>query len=194
MKSFIEYLISNNLPSLIVSVLAFIVSITGTLIIPWRKDKKEKKQLQHELDNFKNMLVEEYLKEFTELVDKVRDTKSYLLSDAATQLEIISGKKTVRLKYMLENELIYLSSENQFKLIRMTQFTMAYFANTQKILNVYSFNSNENKGEELKVEELNKLTDAYLLKIEKYANLETDYLVSEKEMKKIEDKIRLEIE
>lgn len=190
LKSFIEYLINNNLPSLIVSILAFAVSIIGTLIIPLCKSRKEKKQLQQELVNFKKMLVKEYLKEFTDLVDIIRETKSYLLSDVALQLEGISGKKTVRLKYMLENELIYISSQNQFKLIRMAEFTMAYFTTTQKILDTHSFNLDKSKSEALKAEELKRLTDTYLLKIEKYANLETDYLVSEKEMEEIEDKIR----
>lgn len=60
MRIFFEYLINNNLPSLIVSILAFIVSITGTLVIPWCKDEKEKEQLQQELDKLKKMLVEEY--------------------------------------------------------------------------------------------------------------------------------------
>lgn len=190
MKFFFEYLINNNLPSLIVSVLAFIVSITGTLIIPWCKDEKEKEQLQQELDNFKKMLVEEYLEEFTELIDEIFETKSYLLSDVASQLEEISGKKTKRLKYMLENELIYLSSKNQFKLIRMAEFTMAYFTNTQKILEVYSPNLDRSKSEELKIKELKRLADNYLSKVEEYANLETDYLVSEDKMERIKKKIR----
>lgn len=190
MRIFFEYLINNNLPSLIVSILAFIVSITGTLVIPWCKDEKEKEQLQQELDKFKKMLVEEYLEEFTELIDEIFETKSYLLSDVASQLEEISGKKTKRLKYMLENELIYLSSKNQFKLMRMTEFTMAYFTNTQKILEVYSPNLDRSKSEEIKIKELKKLTDNYHLKIEEYANLETDYLVSEDKMERIKKKIR----
>jgi len=189
-RIFFEYLINNNLPSLIVSILAFIVSITGTLVIPWCKDEKEKEQLQQELDKFKKMLVEEYLEEFTELIDEIFETKSYLLSDVASQLEEISGKKTKRLKYMLENELIYLSSKNQFKLMRMTEFTMAYFTNTQKILEVYSPNLDRSKSEEIKIKELKKLTDNYHLKIEEYANLETDYLVSEDKMERIKKKIR----
>lgn len=190
MRIFFEYLINNNLPSLIVSILAFIVSITGTLVIPWCKDEKEKEQLQQELDKLKKMLVEEYLEEFTELIDEIFETKSYLLSDVASQLEEISGKKTKRLKYMLENELIYLSSKNQFKLMRMTEFTMAYFTNTQKILEVYSPNLDRSKSEEIKIKELKKLTDNYHLKIEEYANLETDYLVSEDKMERIKKKIR----
>ena len=72
----------------------------------------------------------------------------------------------------------------------MAEFTMAYFTNTQKILEVYSPNIDRSKSEELKIKELKRLTGNYLSKIEEYANLEIDYLVSEDKMERIKKKIK----
>lgn len=130
----------------IVSIFALLISIAGTILIPWQKNKRKQKRLERELDNYKDMLEREYIKEFNDTIDYHHTRKSYeLYAKDTTSDEYYEtirdfkdkcNDKAVRLEYKLEEELTHLSSENQFKMVRMTQFTLMYFSTCLIILDV----------------------------------------------------------
>lgn len=178
LKSFIEYLINNNLPSLIVSILAFAVSIIGTLIIPWCKERRNNKKLKNELDNFRGMLENEYTNELNKEIDKSSQDSSTFNE---VKIKYILAKSD-KLRYMKENELIYVTSENQIKLIRLVEFTLTYYQDISSILSIYPTPSaneeNLKEIDKLKINALVSLKKLYLKNIKKYVNFEIDFITS----------------
>lgn len=120
------------------------------------------------------MLFEEYVNPLVKLTDKLDSKRKENYKKEV--LRIIK-----RLNYVLENEIAYLNSENQFKIIRMIEYTKSYLANIHKILTDYTYQSMQAvANEEDMIQDRTKikeLTKHYKDTIDKYSSLEIDQLV-----------------
>lgn len=174
--------------SAVVSLIALVVSITGTLIIPLWNQRKKDKQLKNEIKKFQQMIETEYVSDLNQEIDNLIQGSSNFSQQKFNSKFIDNNLK--RLQYMLVNELIFVTSENQFKLIRMVEFTKMYYKNVDNIVKLYGIPEESNKADTLKIKALVKIKILYKDKLEKYANLETDVLISNNELVEIQNEIR----
>jgi hypothetical protein len=149
-------------------------TITGaiiTLIIPAINKVYHHCKNKHQFDDFKNMIDKEYIKPIEDLVGNY---KSYEMNTEKSKIQ----DKLKKLDYLLENEIVYLNTDNKFKIIRLIEYTKFCFKKLIEVSDEYgyspltaSYNSDKDKE---KVKKLNKVVQEYKNTREKYINLEID--------------------
>lgn len=178
----------------ILSFIALIVSIGGSFYIPWKTKHNKNKRLEEELNNFKNILKNDYVGHLFIEIDKVVNGRT---DRTRAQVQEMVRQDSYRLGKLKENELIYVTSDNQFKLIRMAEFAKTYLDKSQEVMKFTpaSYISNEENTDMVKVREMRlngllKLRQLYESKLEKYANLEVDSLIDREEYEKMRNQIK----
>lgn len=157
-----------------VETLNFMLGAIVALIFPLINLSFKSFKKWNELRKIKKMLFEEYVNPLEKCTEKLdfKGKENY-------QKEVFRIIK--RLNYVLENEIAYLNSENQFKIIRMIEYTKSYLANIHKILMGYTYQSiHAAANEEDMIQDRTKikeLTKHYKDTIDKYSSLEIDQLV-----------------
>ena len=149
-------------------------TITGaiiTLIIPATNKFYHHCKNKHQFNDFKKMIDKEYIKPIEDIVENY---KSYDMNPEKSKIQ----DKVKKLDYLLKNEIVYLNTDNKFKIIRLIEYTKICFIKLIKISEEYgyspltaSYNSDEDKE---KVKKLNKVVQEYKNTREKYINLEID--------------------
>lgn len=132
----------------------------------------------NELRKIKEMLFKEYINPLDELTNELNRTTE---SEYRTELRLIHK----RMDYLLENEIKYMSSDNQFEIIRMIEYTKMYLFQLNEILKEYTFHDTTPViTDEIqdKQPEMKELTTKYKNTINAYKDLKRDYLVKEKDL------------
>lgn len=114
------------------TVVGFILGVVGTQIssfIKWSKSKKEFKL-------FNEMIQKEYVAPIRSALEKFyNDSDMYLTNEIENAL----GDNVKRLNYLKNEEINYLNSSNQFKMIRLIEFTSSYFCQIKGALQLIGF-------------------------------------------------------
>ena len=154
-------------------VLGFLLGILGQFALSQIKESKDKKEFK----KFEEMIKKEYINPYHEL------SESYfggVNSISNNDLRTLILTLTKRINHLKEEEIRFLKNDNQFKMIRLIEFTKGYFQKSIEILNTYSFKypnatredyDNEKETHRKKIE---KLRTKYTNEKEKYLNLEVD--------------------
>lgn len=112
--------------------ISLIVSIVGTIIIPLIYSLIKLYLLKRELKSFERLVQEDYIKEVDDLIEKYGYDSDPILND-----EINS--KLLRISFLKNEELIYLNTTNQFKMIRLIELVRSYLKNIKDITEIYFF-------------------------------------------------------
>lgn len=153
--------------------LGFILGILGQVALSKIKESKDKKEFK----KFEEMITKEYINPYHELSE---DYFGEVNSVSNSDLRALMVTLTKRINHLKEEEIHFLKIDNQFKMIRLIEFTKGYFQQSVEILNTYSFQypnatqedyANEKETHRKKIE---KLRTKYTNKKEKYLNLEVD--------------------
>ena len=120
---------------------------------------------------FKKMIDEEYIKPIENII---KDYHSYGKNPPSKEI----AEKTKKLDYLLKNEINYLNSSNQFKIIRLIEYTKFCFSKLIKVSNSYGFKSmapsSDLKEDKEKSEKLKNIVQKYKDTRERYIKLEID--------------------
>lgn len=149
-------------------------TITGaitTLIIPACIKFYQVRRDKHQFDKFKEMIDEEYIKP---IENTIKDYHSYIENPPREEIE----NKIKKLDYLLKNEINYLNSNNQFKIIRLIEYTKSCFSKLNKASIDYGFRAPDDscdfKEDKEKSIELKNIVQKYKDTREKYIKLEID--------------------
>jgi len=155
-----------------VDIINILIGAGVAVIIPivtffYRSYKKWK-----DLKKVKKMILSEYIDPIDELTDTL-SAETYDSYSARTKYTI------QRLEYLLNKEVKYMNSENQFAIIRLIEYTKMYLTGVIDTLNTYTFVSpepNVYRSEEIerKVPEIKNMTQKYKQTINDYINLKID--------------------
>ena len=113
----------------------------------------------------------EYIKPIENII---KDYHSYGKNPPSKEI----AEKTKKLDYLLKNEINYLNSSNQFKIIRLIEYTKFCFSKLIKVSNSYGFKSmapsSDLKEDKEKSEKLKNIVQKYKDTRERYIKLEID--------------------
>lgn len=177
--------------------ISLIVSIVGTILIPLIYTLIKIYLLKRELKSFEKLVEEDYIKKIDQLVEEYGYDSDRILND-----EI--NNKLQRIGLLKTEELIYLNSTNQFKMIRSVELVKSYLKNIKDITEIYFFRqpfpSPDVEAEEalkyektikIKKEALVTLKSAYHNNKRDYIRLKRDYILTD--TKKYIDTVRYKI-
>lgn len=120
---------------------------------------------------FKKMIDKEYIKPIENIIENYHFYSKNPPSEEIT-------KKCEKLNYLLSNEINYLNSNNQFKIIRLIEYTKICFSKLNGISKSYDFKpmtaSSDFKEDKEKSEKLKNIVQKYKNTREKYIRLEID--------------------
>jgi len=164
--------------SLTISGLSLIISIIGTIVIPYRQNKGKQKFLKNEMENFKRLMNHDYIIPLDELIES---------ADSETINKFVKNKIT-KLNYLKTSEINYLTSENQFNIIRLIELVKSYYKLTSEITKMHTFmpssnaenekhNKIANRVSNIQKSELKILKEKFHENKEKYISLQRDSLV-----------------
>jgi len=155
-------------------------TITGaitTLIIPGCIKIYQVCRDKNQFDKFKKMIDEEYIKP---IENTIKDYHSYIENPPREEIE----NKSKKLDYLLKNEINYLNSNNQFKIIRLIEYTKCCFRELNNVSIYYGFKAPDDsydfKEDKEKSIELKNIVQKYKDTREKYIKLEIDNFPLEK--------------
>lgn len=176
--------------SFFTTLLGFILGLMSQLILSKIKESKKNKKDNEEFRVFKEMISTVYIKPFHEELEKYS-----LESNRTTYSELIpyttSAEK--RLIFLKEEEISFLKSDNQFKMVRLIEFTKTYFKEARRVLNFYTFkpldanNEDYDKDKDIQLENIRILKLSYEKNKNDYMNLKTDLLLLEDELIKTQN-------
>lgn len=149
-------------------------TITGaitTLIIPACIKIYQVCRDKYQFCKFKKMIDKEYIKP---IENTIKDYHSYIENPPRKEIE----NKSKKLDYLLKNEINYLKSNNQFKIIRLIEYTKSCFCALNNVSNDYGFKAPNDpydfkKDKETSIE-LKNIVQKYKDTREKYIKLEID--------------------
>jgi len=151
----------------------FLLGILGQFASAKIKERKDRK----EFEGFNEMITTEYVEPYRKL------SEGYFNEDASVsngEVTAYLSKSITSLTYLKTEEISFLKTDNQFKMIRLIEFTKSYFRESQRILNEYSFQSPlpgpKDSDKEMHREKIDKLEEEYKNKKEKYLNLKAEKL------------------
>ena len=153
--------------------LGFFLGVLGQVALSKIKESKDKKEFK----KFEEMITKEYVNPYHELSE---DYFGGVNSVSNTDLTGFLVTLTKRINYLKEEEIHFLKSDNQFKMIRLVEFTKVYFHQSLETLNTYSFQppnatqEDRDKDRETHRDKIEELGIKYASKKEKYLNLEID--------------------
>lgn len=149
-------------------------TITGaitTLIIPACIKIYQVCRDKYQFYKFKKMIDEEYIKPTENII---KNYHSYSKNPPSKEIT----EKCEKLDYLLKNEINYLNSNNQFKIIRLIEYTKFCFSKLIKVSNSYGFKpmtaSSDFKEDKEKSIKLKNIVQKYKDTREKYIKLEID--------------------
>lgn len=161
-----------------VDIINVLIGAISALLIPtvtffYRSHKK-----RSDFKKVKKMIFSEYISPIEELTDTLT-AKTYAIYSATIMYT------SQRLDYLLNDEVKYMNSENQFAIIRLIEYTKIYLKAVSDILNAYTFvgpepsashsEEVEKKGPKIKI-----ITQKYKQTIDDYINLKIDRFPKDK--------------
>lgn len=157
-----------------IAIISVVVAIVGTLIMPYVVYKFKIYKLNEEMKDFEKLIAEMYIKDLNNLIE------NYDL-DSDVKIKKCIDDKIAKLSYLKSEELIHLNSDNQFKMIRLVEFTKAYIKNISDVINMHGilqpFHSEETEiAENIKISKVFDLKEKALTLLKQgYENNKTDY-------------------
>ena len=153
----------------------FLVGFLTAIFIPLSSFLYNCYKNKKELNEVKIMIFKEY-------VDTIDQYIEGLNQETSTDLTNLLRKKKASLNSLLENEIKFMNSENQFKIIRMIEYTNMYLELAENKMIIYSYVNNpfspiENEVVSNIPSDLRDLTKAYKITLDDYINLKRDRLV-----------------
>ncbi|MDT2814350.1 hypothetical protein P7H75_05785 [Vagococcus carniphilus] len=157
---------------------SLLLGIVSSLIIPvitstvkYFNNKKSKKE-------FINLIRKEYVEPLTSSYVKTYSAEQY-----KERLKGEIGEVIKRLEYLKKNELIYLTTENQFYFLRVVEYTLSLQKHIQDIADEYEFTDTTIKEPDYHKTKLvrNKVMDeiqSYEKNVKKYAELKLNSFIS----------------
>lgn len=153
--------------------IGFLLGILGQFVSSKTKEHKDKKEFKR----FNKMITKEYVEPYHSLSDLY-----FNAGDSSTKDDLINtlAESVRKLGYLKEEELRFLKSDNQFRMIRLIEFTKIYFNQSLEVFKKYSFQDptanreDYDKEKEVHRENVNELRKKYSEQKEKYLNLEVD--------------------
>lgn len=176
--------------SFFTTLLGFILGLMSQLILSKIKENKKNKKDNEEFRVFKEMISNVYIKPFHEELEKYS-----LESDRTTYSKLIPYTTSAenRLIFLKEEEISFLKSDNQFKMVRLIEFTKTYFKEARRVLNFYTFkpldanNEDYDKDKDIQLKNIRILKLSYEKNKNDYMNLKTDLLLLKDELIKIQN-------
>ncbi len=143
------------------------VSVIGTLAIPYMNSLYKKYKLKVEFEKFEELIHTEYIEKMNRSIDTYSDRTS-------NDFRIFLKEVQVRLKKLKQEEILYINSENQFKMIRLIELVKQYFEIMSKVeyfreQTIEGMIEQHNKHIEWKKKEFKKIQNIY-------NEVKTDYL------------------
>ena len=153
----------------------FLVGFLTAIFIPLSSFLYNHYKNKKELEEVRNMIFKEYVDPIDQKVEELSYETYYDFSS-------LIDKKEEGLKRLLENEIKFMNSENQFKIIRMIEYTKMYLYLSDRKLIIYTYVNNplapiENVVVSNIPSDLRDLTKAYKITLDDYINLKRDRLV-----------------
>lgn len=163
----------------------FILGLASQLILSkWQKRTKEKKD-KEEFDIFEKMISDGYVTPFHNILEEYSEVSGY---NKYSELRGYAKSAQTRLNFLKEQEVIFLKSDNQFKMVRLIEFTKTYFKEAGGILSFYTFKpldaSAKDYEKDKKIQEANikVLKASYEKNKKSYVELKTDILFLQKDL------------
>lgn len=136
--------------------------------------------------NFDEMIDKSYINSFHKLLDKYsKETNFKKKIKIEEEIKKHIKKNVERLNYLKEEEISFLNTDNQFKIVRLIEFTKSYFKVSEDALTYYSFHSPDdteedyNKDYEERKKIIIKVKKSYKKNKKDYLNLKTDFLLKD---------------
>ena len=153
--------------STIIALSSLAVSIIGTLLVPYISNLYKNHRLKAEFKRFEELIKTEYLEEMNHFVDMYSDRTS-------DDFNVFLKEVQIRLERLKQEEILYINSENQFKMIRLIELVKQYFKIMGKIEEFreqtrYDMIEQHNKHIEWKIKEFKKVQNIF-------EEIKTDYL------------------
>ena len=155
--------------------LGFLLGVFGQSISKRRKKKKDIK----EFNSFDSMIMNDYIIPIDNLLEEYFSARN---PDDVSLIKRRIKDVIERLEYLKENEIYFIKTDNQFKMIRLIEFTKSYFYQINEALDYYSFtqptaNRKEYKRDTITHEKkVKKIQENYSKKKSNYLNLKLDQL------------------
>ncbi|WP_192982503.1 hypothetical protein [Marinilactibacillus psychrotolerans] len=153
--------------STMIALSSLAVSVIGTLAIPYMNSLYKKYKLKVEFEKFEELIHTEYIEKMNRSIDTYSDRTS-------NDFRIFLKEVQVRLKKLKQEEILYINSENQFKMIRLIELVKQYFEIMSKVeyfreQTIEGMIEQHNKHIEWKKKEFKKIQNIY-------NEVKTDYL------------------
>ena len=149
----------------------FLFGFATAIIIPLSSFLYKSYRKKKDLELVKKMIFKEYIDLFDHETEEL-STETYV-----KYLGKVRDKQE-SLKRLLENEIKFMNSENQFKIIRMIEYTRMYLDALERKLNVYSLIGPFNQIGEMAVanipSDVKDMNKAYKMTLNDYIILERD--------------------
>jgi len=176
--------------SFFTTLLGFILGLSSQIILSKMQENRKKKKDEAEFSIFEEMIWNDYVTPFHKILE------DYSKGSGRLEYSKLTGyTKSVenRLIFLKEQEITFLNSDNQFKMVRLIEFTKTYFKEVRIVLNFYTFKplnaSAEEYDKDKKIQEKNIeiLKVSYEKNREKYMDLKTDILFLQEDLVKPEE-------
>lgn len=166
---------------LLIQILYIVVGAIISQFFPLLNWCHKKYTNKKKLRKIKNMMYKEYINPLKEALENI-NTKT----DPAFRHELDDA--ICRLEYLQEHEIKYLSSEIQFEIIRVIEYTTSYLKKLEDIIMHYEYANLKSVPSEQVDKEYNKkitkgkkLTTHYKNTIDEYIKLQRDNLIIKNE-------------
>lgn len=176
--------------SFFTTLLGFILGLSSQIILSKIQGNRKKKKDEAEFSIFEEMIWKDYVTPFHKILE------DYSKGSGRSEYSKLTGytkSAENRLIFLKEQEITFLNSDNQFKMVRLIEFTKTYFKEARGVLNFYTFKplnaSAEEYDKDKKIQEKNIeiLKTSYEKNRENYMDLKTDILFLQEDLVKPEE-------